>query len=165
MSQAQARGPSNETPQIQDPRKFFIIYKRDTAGDLARFVHDGLHGRGVDTFLDVVDLKEGLTRPQWKKQRDEALDDSDVFIFIVTHSASSSDEIRHELKKALNKCNSDVRAFIDNEIWDADNELRISIDNRSINIKDFQCRRFQATEELLRKVTNSTLITKVIEPS
>ena len=159
--------PEKATPQIQDPRKFFIIYKRDSAGDLARYVHQALHSRGVDTFLDQVDLDEGLTREQWRHQRDQALDGSDVFIFILTHSANTSDEIIHELGRAMEKTGSDIRVFIDTELWNVQEQLTITINNEELNITDYQCRRFnsQAWEELVRIIANSTLVPKIIKPT
>jgi len=157
---------SDSKPRIQEPRKFFIIYKRDTALDLAEHVHDGLHERGVDVFLDTKDLKEGLSQtPEWRKQRDLAIENAQVFIFIVTHSASTSDEIKHELKTARAGSGKDIKAFIDTHIWNVDEELTIDLDGESVNIQSFQVRRFDTKEALLREVIDSASITRVIKPN
>jgi hypothetical protein len=151
-----------EKPKVQEPRKFFIIYKRDSAYDLAEHVHDGLHERGVDAFLDRKDLKEGLTQEEWRKQRDDALDKSEVVIVIVTHSCSSSDEVRYELKRARDAGGKDIKAFVDAELWNVVPEMTIRLNGESVNIRDFQVRRFDTRESLLRGVTNSTLIAGIV---
>ena len=151
-----------EKPKVQEPRKFFIIYKRDSAYDLAEHVHNGLHERGVDAFLDKKDLKEGLTKGEWKKQRDDALDKAEVVIIIVTHSCSSSNEVRHELKRALDDREKDIKTFVDNELWNTASEMTFRLNGGSINIRDFQGRKFDTRESLLRMVTNSTLITGIV---
>jgi len=152
-------------PRVQEPRKFFIIYKRDTALDLAEHVHDGLHERGVDVFLDRKDLREGLSQEEWRIQRDAAIENAEVIIFIVTHSASTSDEIRHELRMARGSGGKDIKAFIDTHIWDVAEELTIRLNGEFVNIKSFQVRRFDTREALLREVVDSTLITRIIEPN
>lgn len=158
---------TGEKSKIQDPRNFFIIYKRDSAGDLARHVHKALHDRGVDAFLDQEDLEEGLTAPDWRKQRDDALEASDVFIFILTHDANTSGEVLHELKKALEKEGSVVRVFIDSALWNVNEQLIFEINGQEINVKDHQCKKFdsESWEGLVRIIANTTLITKIIEPT
>lgn len=152
---------NNKMPQIQEPRKFFIIYKRISAWDLAKHVHDGLHDDGVDVFLDTEDLEEGLSTEEWRKQRDKAIEKAEVFVFIVTHNASASHEIKHELKKAQ-EGTKDIRVFIDDHIWDVEEELKIKINKDCIYLKDFQVCRFQNKWELLRKVAHSTSIIGII---
>jgi len=149
---------NSKMPQIQEPRKFFIIYRRDSGWDFAKHLHDSLHERGVDVFLDTEDLKEGLSKGEWKKQRDKAIEEAEAFVFIVTHNASKAPEIKYEIRKARDK---DLRVFIHDHIWDIEEELRIKINKDCIHLKDFQVRRFQTKEELLREVADSTLITRI----
>lgn len=155
---------------IQDPRRFFIIYKHDSGWDLAKHVHDGLHERVRDVFLDKDNLEEGLSRGEWRRQIDAAIDRTDVFIFIVTNGASNSPDIKHELQRAMEKAREDpnkkIIAFVDNDIWNEEGELTITINSTSINIKDFQVSQFNARAPmaLLREVTKSAQITRIIKP-
>jgi hypothetical protein len=161
------RSAPTDIPKIQEvePERFFIIYKTDTAEDLARHVHEGLHNRGVDVFLATKDLREGLTQSEWKAQRDLAIGEAQVFIFIVTHSASTSDEVRHELKVAIER-GKDIRAFVDSRIWDANEQLRFPLNGDTVDIKSFQIRRFDTKPEaLLREVIDSTLSTRIVRPA
>jgi len=151
-----------EKPKVQEPRKFFIVYKRDSAYDLAEHVHNGLEERGVDVFLDKKDLKEGLTQEEWQRQRDKALDNSELVIVIVTHSCSSSPEVKYELKRARDEGGKDIKAFIDTELWDVAAETTIKLDGESVNMQRFQVRRFDTKESLLRAVTSSTLIAESV---
>lgn len=157
--------------RIQDPRKFFIMYKSDSAGDLARHVHDGLHSRGVDAFLDIEDIEEGLSVDEWRRQIDNAIDQADVFIFIVTNGASTSLDIRRELQRARDRARENaskrILAFVDNCIWDEEGEVTITLNTETIDIRSFQGRQFsaRAPESLLREVTDSAQITRIIKPS
>lgn len=153
----------SETPKIQEPRKFFIIYKRDSAGDLAKHLHDALHERGVDVFLDTEDLKEGLLEEEWRKQIDDAIEEAQVFVFIVTHSASASSIIKRELKKVRDSTGKEIKAFVHYHIWGVDQELAITLDGECVDIRSFQVRRFDTREELVREVADSTLIMRIIE--
>lgn len=146
------------------------MYKRDSAGDLARHVYEGLHSRGVDAFLDIEDIKEGLSADEWRKQIDNAIDQADVFIFIVTNGASSSLDIRHELQRARERARENaskrILAFVDECIWDQEGEVIITLDTETIDIRSFQGRQFpaRAPESLLREVTDSAQITRIIRP-
>jgi len=159
------RKAPKDIPKIQEvePQKFFIIYKTDTAEDLAQHVHEGLQNRGVDVFLATEDLREGLTQNEWKAQRDSAIEEAQVFILIVTHSASTSDEVRHELKMAI-ELEKDIRAFVDSRIWDASEQLRFPLNGDVVDVKSFQIRRFDTKPEaLLREVIDSTLSTRIVK--
>jgi hypothetical protein len=156
--------------RIQDPRKFFIMYKRDSAGDLARHIHEGLQSRGVDAFLDIEDVEEGLSTDEWRKQIDNTIDQTDVFIFIVTNGASSSIDIKRELQRARDRARENaskrILAFVDECIWDEEGEVMITLDTETIDIRNFQGRQFpaRAPESLLREVTDSAQITRIIKP-
>lgn len=154
----------NSSYDLQDPRKFFIAYKKDSGKDFAEHLHDGLHDRGVDTFLDMYDIEEGLSRYMWRKQRDQAIIDSECFILILTHSTCSSREVKYELKIALEQDNVDIRVFVHDHIWRNDDEYLITIESRVINISDFQLGHFDTKESLLREVLNSIPIMRKFDP-
>ena len=158
--------PNRSEPKIQDPRKLFIIYKKDSAKTLAEHIHDSLHDVGVDVFLDSRDLKEGLSRKEWKKQIDMAIERAQLFIYIVTFGSTRSEDVRYELGKAKN-LGRDIRVFIDNYIWDLKNETRIRLGRSFVDLKAFQVRRFDSTQPdmLFREVTYSIFITKILELS
>lgn len=157
------RRARNGKPKFQDPRKFFIIYDRDSAWDLAKHVHDGLHRHGVvDVFLDTEDLEEGLSEPEWRAQRDEAIEKADVFIFVVTTGASASDEVKYELKKARERKEKIIKAFVHVHIWDVKPEHIIDMDGEKIDIMDFQVRRFENKYDLLREVVDSASIVRAL---
>lgn len=154
---------TRDKPKFQDPRKFFIIYTDDSGEDYAKHVHAGLHKRGVNTFFDKEDLKEDLSGPEWRAQRDKAIEDADVFIFIVTTGASTSSEVKHELKKARKGKEKVIKAFVHDHIWDVKPELIIDMNGERINIMDFQIRRFKTEQELLREVVDSASIVRALK--
>lgn len=159
-------GLNSSEPTIQEPRKFFIIYKKDSAKTLAENIHDSLHRIGVDVFLDGRDLKEGLSHKEWKKQIDIAIEEAQLFIYIVTFGSTTSEDVRYELRQAKN-LGKDIRVFIDNYIWDVRRETRIRLGRRFVDLKAFQVRRFDSTQPdmLFREVTYSIFITKIYKLS
>lgn len=153
----------HKKPKFQDPRKFFIIYKEDSGKDFAEHVHTGLHEGGVDTFFDKEDLREDLSAPEWRAQIDRAIESADVFIFIVTTGASTSKDVKHELKEARKGKGKIIKAFVHDHIWDVEPELTIDMDGERINIKDFQVRKFETKQELLRDVVKSASIVRALK--
>lgn len=149
-------------PKFQDPRKFFIIYNRDTGWDCAKHIHDGLHKLGVNTFLDTEDIEEGLSKPEWRAQRDAAIENADVFIFIVTAGASISNEVKHELKKAREGEGKVIKAFVHVHVWNIRPEHIIDIDGERIDIMKFQVSKFRSEYELLREVVHSASIVRAL---
>jgi len=148
--------------QLQDPRKFFIAYKKDSGEDLAIHLHDALHNRGVDAFLDSEDIEEGLSVQEWKTQRDNAIKRADVFILIVTHSTCSSEEIQYELRLVRDIGKADIRPFIHSYIWGKKRELIIGLGDQDLDLSMFQIRKFDTKESLLREVTFSIPLTRSI---
>ncbi len=151
---------------VEDTRKFFISYKKDTALDLATHVHDGLHTRGVDAFLDDADIEKGLTKKEWQKQIDNAVRTSQVIILIITNGASTSDGVKREINIARRDLNKKILAFVDASIWNEDGEITITLGNTNINVKDFQVTRFDAhrAEGLLREVCESARVVRAYKP-
>lgn len=150
-------------PLIQEPKKMFIAFLIDSGKDVAEHLHESLHRRGVDTFISTVDLEEGLEKKEWEKQRDEAIQDCDVFILLATDGFNLSREIRKELTMVMRKGGVEVRAFIDKRIKNNKDKLTISLDGRSIYIRDFQCRTFDTKESLVREVTGSIPLMKIVK--
>lgn len=151
-------------PIIQEPRKFFIAYKQDSADDLAERLHKALHERGADAFLDVTDIEKGLTEEKWREQRDRALLDCEEFILIVTNGTCFSEEVKNEIKLALStKGKIRIRVFIDKEIWTVDEEVTINLDGTIHNLKDWQVDSFTTPASLVRIVTSSSLLVRKIE--
>jgi len=147
-------------PSYSDPRKFFIIYKKGTAKSLAEHIHDELENTyHMNVFLDVRDIEEGLppSTPEWKEQRDRALVESQVFLFIVTAGASKSKEVSYELEKAM-QYRKNIKAFIHEDIWDAPTELVFTVNGEELNIKKTQVAKFKIEDDLLRKVIRSTIL-------
>jgi len=145
---------------IQDPRHYFIAYKRDTGKDFAEHIHEGLHARGVDAFLDFIDIEEGLSRDEWEKQRDDAIKKSNFFILIVTHNTCETEEIKKEMKLAISIKNIDIRGFIYKPLWNKEEELIVDLGNEKIDLRKHQIRQFETKESLLREVLTSLPLVK-----
>jgi hypothetical protein len=150
-------------PKFQDPRRFFIIYNKDTGWDYAKHIHDGLHKLGVNTFLDTEDIEEGLSKPEWRAQRDAAIENADVFVFIVTVGASRSNEVKYELKKAKEDEGKEIKAFVHVHVWNIKPETIIYIDGKRINVMKFQVSKFRSEFELLREVVRSASIVRALK--
>ena len=164
-----------KTPEllhIQDPRKFFIIYRRASGKRFAEFLHNSLHALGVDVFLDDKDLKKGLSKKDWDEQRDKALRDSGVIIFILTQGAYASSQIKHELQLAIDN-NKNPLPFVDEELWEKrkekdtviklwEQEFKFKLNKEIIDITKKQLFTFKDETDLVRRVGNNILITQII---
>lgn len=158
----QKKGTAIQPKDILGSKNFFISYKRDTALDLATHLHKGLHARGVMAFLDVVDIEKGLSRGEWQRQIDKAVQESQVFLLIMTNGASTSKGVIREIKLAKRDKNKTILAFVDESIWEKPGELIIKNGHNEVKIKDFQVERFKAQnpQDLLRAVCNSANVFK-----
>ena len=152
---------------VEDTRKFFISYKKDSAFDLAKHVYDGLNERGVEVFLDEIDVEKGVTKKEWQKQIDDAVEQAQVILLIMTNGASNSSGVKRELRLARKDENKKIFAFIDNSIWNEEGETTIVIRRKKISVKDYQVSRFDAQrpESLLREVCASARVVRAYKPS
>ncbi len=150
-------------PIIQEPKKMFIAFLTDSGEDIAEHLHNSLHRRGVDAFISTMDIEEGLEKKEWEKQRDEAIQNCDVFILVATDGFNLSKEIKKELTMVLKMGGVEIRAFIDKHIKNNKDKLTISLDGGSIYIRDFQCRTFDTKESLVREVTGSIPLMKIVQ--
>lgn len=93
--------------------QIFISYKRDIldkdgafrickkeGSELARAIYDWFVYRGYFTFLDEEEMKLG---DRWPNQIENAVNQSDIFLLILTDNTVNSEEVIKEVKLALKR--------------------------------------------------------------
>jgi len=126
----------------------FICYKRNTAEDFATHLKKGLEEAGIHTFLDITDIPEKFKGTQeWTTSRDNAINESKYFIFIITQSFDISTEIKKELTIARS---SKDKQFIYFKHADLSSRLTIELDGQAVDLGKQQHVSFNSKHELLR---------------
>ncbi|MCL2135129.1 MAG: toll/interleukin-1 receptor domain-containing protein [Candidatus Bathyarchaeota archaeon] len=127
----------------------FICYKRNTAEDFATHLKKGLEEVGIRTFLDITDIPKKFKGTQeWATSRDNAINESKYFIFIITQSFDSSTEIKKELTIARS---SKDKQFIYFKHADLSSCLTIElIDGQVVDLGKQQYVSFNSKCDLLR---------------
>ena len=80
--------------------KVFISYSRLDGGDFARLLKKRLEEKHYDVFLDTSSLSVGA---KWKPRIESAIDDSDIFVLIITTRTMESNEVKDEYSLATSK--------------------------------------------------------------
>jgi hypothetical protein len=126
----------------------FICYKRNTAEDFATHLKKGLEEAGIPAFLDITDIPEKFAGTQeWATTRDNAINESKYFIFIITQSFDISTEIKKELTMARR---SNDKQFIYFRHADLSSYLTIDLDGQVLDLGKQQQVIFNTKHELLR---------------
>ena len=77
--------------------KIFVSYSRMDAGNFAEKIHDDMRKEGHDVFMDSQDIKIGS---KWNESIKDNITNCDIFLVIVTPSASRSEFIKKEILQA-----------------------------------------------------------------
>jgi hypothetical protein len=137
------------------PFDVFICYKKSSGKDYADHLRAGLEELGLHSFIDsknipqIVDGKE-----EWKSIRDKALDESKIFILLITPGFALSGEVRNELSLARKTGN---KTFIYFRHRDLGRKIVIDLDTEKVDLGRQQQVSFETKEELLRLAYNILL--------
>lgn len=82
---------------IRDKDGYFDIRKKE-GSELARAIYDWFVYRGYFTFLDETEMRLG---DRWPNQIENAVNQSDIFLLILTDNTVYSEEVINEVKLAL----------------------------------------------------------------
>ena len=88
---------------MDNQKRIFISYRRDTGSPMARMIHDRLKfERGLDCFLDVEKLSAG----NFHENIEREISNSDIFILVLSKNAldrcsNKLDNVRQEIETAM----------------------------------------------------------------
>jgi TIR domain len=96
-------------------RAVFISYARKDGAELAHRLRGDLKREGFEVWLDTREIAGGTT---WTKEIEEALDNADVVVALLTSGSYASEICRAEQLRALRhgKCVIPLRAQASGEI-------------------------------------------------
>jgi len=80
--------------------RIFISYARDDAQDLAVSLRDDLAAAGHDVWLDLAEIAAGAS---WAKDIEEAIENCDLVLVLLSHGSYVSDVCRSEQLRAIRK--------------------------------------------------------------
>lgn len=131
--------------------RIFISYAREDASQLALHLHDDLRAAGQDAWIDTAEIGVGAT---WARDIEEAIENCDVMLALLSHASYISKTCRAEQARALRKHKRIVPVLVQ---ADADRPL----DFETLNYVDFsdEARFDESFGELLTAVTTGYLPT------
>jgi hypothetical protein len=130
------------------PFSVFICYKRISGKDFADHLKIGLEELGCHTFIDTKDIpKMVVGEEEWAKMRDKALEESRIFILIMTPGFELSSEVIKELNLARKQAD---RTFIYFNHGNTPTRVVIKLENEVLDIGKQEQVFFETKEELLR---------------
>jgi uncharacterized SAM-dependent methyltransferase len=116
----------------------FISYSRDDGGDFARQLKKRLEEKRYDVFLDTSSLSVGA---KWKPRIESAIDNSGIFVLIITPRTMESNEVKDEYSLATSKKKLLMLFKHDS----------VNIDSLDWGLKDRNLLEFSTPESLIRK--------------
>jgi len=129
--------------------KVFICYVRDTGGDFASHLKSSLKRREIPAFLDTEDIPKIFKGTEkWWEHRDQAIRDSEIFLFIITAGVETSSEVRKEINLALNE-NKPIMCLLHHDLKP---NIVIDLKDKRLNLEIFNQIAFETKEDLVRKV-------------
>lgn len=155
---------ANDKWVLGEPKKFFISFKELGGHDLANSLYDYLKGCHVDVFISDRNLQYDMNQGTWREQIDRALEVTNVFILIITPTASRSSEVIREFKQVINR--NDVKKYIliHEKLWSDQNQTTIQLTNdERVNLKTFHAVKFENRDDLVRNVYSAVPIIAKIE--
>jgi uncharacterized SAM-dependent methyltransferase len=114
----------------------FISYARDDGGDLSRHLRGHLTKKSYEVFLD----SQLTVGSKWKYRIETAIDKCDVFVLIITARAISSNEVKEEYSRAMDK----------RKVLMLFKHSSVQIEDLPSVLKERNMHEFTAREELVR---------------
>lgn len=129
------------------PFDVFICHKKSSGLDFAKHLKNGLEELGLHAFFDTEDIPlkvDGIE--EWANVRDRAIQESKVFILLITPGFDLSGEIRKELSLARKA----GKQFIYFRQRDLGRKIIVDLGTEKIDLGKQQQVSFENKEELLR---------------
>jgi len=134
------------------PFDVFICYKKSSAKDFADHLKSGLEELGLHSFIDSKDIPQMVTgKVEWAQIRDRALEESRVFILIITPGFDLSPEVIREIDLAR-QMNKECIYFRHRNLG---REIILNLQTERVNLGKQEQVSFETKEELLRLAHNS----------
>ena len=132
--------------------KIFISYSQDDYSPGARHVRNYIskYIQNSDVFIDQSKPKGS----KWKKEIEENLEASDIFVVILTHGALQSDEVSKEVELAKKRKDRKI-------VPCKENLLEIGWEDVPWNLSEYDGIEFEDKEELGRRLV--TAIKKIVK--
>ncbi len=115
--------------------------------DFAKHLKAGLEELGIRTFFDSEDIPQEVDgKEEWRSIRNRAIEESNVFILLITPGFDLSPEVRNELSLAR----KEGKQFIYFRHRDLGRKIVIDLGNERVDLGKQQQVSFETKEELLR---------------
>ena len=143
---------ANQIQQTIKPFNVFLCYKKSSAKDFADHLKCGLEELGLHTFLDSKDIPMMVDgQEEWAKIRDQALQESKIFILIMTPGFELSSEVVKELTMARKQGGKEFVYFRHRNMG---RKIVVQLENEALDISKQEQVSFETKEELLRLAHN-----------
>jgi hypothetical protein len=134
------------------PFNVFLCYKKSSGKDFADHLKTGLEELGLHSFLDSKDIPQMIGgEEEWAQIRDQALEESRIFILIMTPGFNLSSEVIKELNMARK---SPDKQFIYFRHRNMGRKFLVNLDNEILDFSKQEQVSFETKEELLRLAHN-----------
>jgi hypothetical protein len=130
------------------PFNVFLCYKKSSGKDFADHMKAGLEELGLHTFIDSKDIPQMVDgEEEWSKIRDKALEESRIFILIMTPGFELSSEVIKELTLARKQGD---KTFVYFRHRNMGRKIVVHLENEVLDIGQQEQVSFETKEELLR---------------
>lgn len=149
ISQQTLTNPSEEKLK---PYSVFLCYKKSSGRDFADHLKTGLEELGLHTFQDSKDIPQMVAgQEEWARIRDKALEESKIFILLMTPGFELSSEVIKELSLARKVGNKEFIYFRHRNLG---RKTLIQLENEVLEFSKLEQVSFETKEELLRLAHN-----------
>ena len=145
---------SKATETRNKKHDFFISYYSGTGFVFAKYLREHAKDFGRDAFLDKVDIDKNINEEtdEWRSQIDQAIEESNNVILIMTLGFKERREIKRELEKAWE---NGISVFLFKKDDLDDRELILEIDTKTIDFSKNEYTPFSDACDLLTKVEDT----------
>jgi len=144
------------------PYDVFICHKKSSGLDFAKHLKAGLEELGVHAFFDTEDIPQMVDgKEEWISVRDRAIEESKIFILLITPGFNLSPELRNELRLARKA----GKEFIYFRHRDLGRKIIVDLDTEKVDLGRQQQVSFENKEELLRLTHKILLKSQIIKVS
>jgi hypothetical protein len=129
------------------PFDVFICHKKSSGNDFAKHLKKGLEELGIHAFYDSEDIPQKVDGIQeWTTVRDRAIQESKVFILLITPGFDLSPEVKKELSLAR----KNFKQFVFFRQRDLRRKIVVDLGEEKVDLGKQQQVSFETKEELLR---------------
>jgi hypothetical protein len=129
------------------PFDVFICHKKSSGKDFAEHLKSGLEELGYHAFLDSKDIPKIVDgKEEWIRIRDNAIEESNVFVLIITPGFDLSQEVRNEIELGRKF----GKHFIYFRHRDLARKIIVDLPTEKVDLGKQEQVSFESKEELLR---------------